>query len=331
VIDSVSVDLPRVTLQPEGCNLVHAVQRTRAVRSRARYLARWSDHRGWPGPWAHGAAMVTEASRDRPDCVGLHDVASRAPAATVMASDDDFVADASPRLGRVQPVESVTRQIAVVTGSGLQGVKAVRQGNGARAEAELLDAFAATVDDSARADVVETVEGLETQREKSASYGGAGALSPQLTSGHFVLPAEPVIETAVEAVARWFGRRPRTDGSAPVSPTSCGRAGPGCASGSGSTTSRAPTSSTHQATRTSARVVRAKCTDASVLMPRDMLHMRTVGAAEVTGADDRRGSIDVGTLADFRIVDHRARDRSGTLTRPTACGTSGRYASGESR
>jgi cytosine/adenosine deaminase-related metal-dependent hydrolase len=45
--------------------------------------------------------------------------------------------------------------------------------------------------------------------------------------------------------------------------------------------------------------------DAAVLMPRDVLRMHTLGAAEVLGVADRVGSLEVGKYADFVVVDHR--------------------------
>ena len=44
---------------------------------------------------------------------------------------------------------------------------------------------------------------------------------------------------------------------------------------------------------------RALHTDASVLMPADVLRMHTLGAAEVLGVQDRIGSLEVGKYADF--------------------------------
>jgi 5-methylthioadenosine/S-adenosylhomocysteine deaminase len=51
---------------------------------------------------------------------------------------------------------------------------------------------------------------------------------------------------------------------------------------------------------------RALHTDAGILMPRDVLRMHTLGAAEVLGVADRVGSLEVGKFADFVVVDHRA-------------------------
>ncbi|WP_214403822.1 amidohydrolase family protein [Pseudonocardia lacus] len=51
---------------------------------------------------------------------------------------------------------------------------------------------------------------------------------------------------------------------------------------------------------------RALHTDAAILMPRDVLRMHTLGSAEVLGAADRIGSLEVGKFADFVLVDHRA-------------------------
>lgn len=49
--------------------------------------------------------------------------------------------------------------------------------------------------------------------------------------------------------------------------------------------------------------VRARAEDATVLSPRDMVRMHTLGAAEVLGADKRIGSLETGKEADFLLLD----------------------------
>jgi cytosine/adenosine deaminase-related metal-dependent hydrolase len=54
--------------------------------------------------------------------------------------------------------------------------------------------------------------------------------------------------------------------------------------------------------------LRALHSDSTVLMPREMLRMHTLGSAEVLGLEDRLGSLEVGKQADFLVVDPRQPD-----------------------
>jgi len=258
-------------------------------------------------------------------------------------------ATASPRLGRVQPVEFVTRQFDAVADSGLRVVNAVRLDDEAGAEAEVLDVFATMVHESARrtpvdqylgtsvmgavqwassrrsaelevqvmeehgltnqAHFVETAEGLETQREKFAWYADAGALSPRFLFGHFVHPTDSMIETAVEAGCGmvWQATSNGRLGSGVADVVRLRRAGMRVGLGLDDQ-SCTDISDPWGNMRIGLYGARAMYTDASVLMPRDVLRMHTLGAAEVMGVDDRIGSLEVGKLADFLVVDHRAPD-----------------------
>jgi 5-methylthioadenosine/S-adenosylhomocysteine deaminase len=157
-----------------------------------------------------------------------------------------------------------------------------------------------------QAHFVETAEGLDVQREKFAWYSGAGALGPDLLLGHFVHPTD-------EMVARV------ADAGSPVvwQPTSNGRLGSGTADvvryrelgiplGVGLDDQSCTDISDPWANmRQGLYGQRALHHDAGVLSARDMLRLHTLGSAEVLGVGDRVGSLEVGKLADFVVVDHR--------------------------
>lgn len=158
-----------------------------------------------------------------------------------------------------------------------------------------------------QAHFVETAEGLDVQRAKFAWYEQAGALGPDLLLGHFVHPTDAMVERVAAA------------GSPVVwQPTSNGRLGSGFADvvryrragiqvGVGlddqsCTDISDPWANMRQGLYTQ----RALHQDAGVLSARDVLRLHTLGSAEVLGVADRVGSLEVGKLADFVLVDHRS-------------------------
>lgn len=172
----------------------------------------------------------------------------------------------------------------------------------ARLEVAVMDAHGVTN----QAHFVETAEALELQRERFDWYRDAGALRPEFLFGHFVHPTDAMVDAAAAA------------GCAMVwQPTSNGRLGSGLADvvrlraagmrvGMGLDDQACTDISDPFANmRTGLYAVRARHTDAAVLMPRDVLRMHTLGAAEVLGVADRVGSLEVGKQADFVVVDHR--------------------------
>lgn len=162
---------------------------------------------------------------------------------------------------------------------------------------------------SNQAHFVETAEGIDTQREKFAWYEAAGAFGPSFLFGHFVHPTDAMIETAAA-----------TGCGVVWQATSNGRLGSGFADvvrfqnagirvGMGlDDQSCTDISDPWGNMRIGLYTTRAMYTDASVMMPADVLRLHTLGSAEVLGVADRVGSLEVGKMADFVVVDHRAPD-----------------------
>jgi cytosine/adenosine deaminase-related metal-dependent hydrolase len=155
-----------------------------------------------------------------------------------------------------------------------------------------------------QAHFVETAAKLEAQRAKFNWYVKAQALGPTMLFGHFVHPTDEMIEAAAAA------------GCAVVwQPTSNGRLGSGVADvaryrergirvGMGlDDQSCTDMSDPFQNMRMGMYSLRARHSQASVMMPRDVLRMHTLGSAEVLGVADRIGSLEVGKFADFLVVD----------------------------
>jgi 5-methylthioadenosine/S-adenosylhomocysteine deaminase len=172
----------------------------------------------------------------------------------------------------------------------------------ARLEAAMMDAHGVTD----QAHFVETAEALERQRERFAWYADAGALRPEFLFGHFVHPTDAMIDAAAAAGCGMVWQ-----------PTSNGRLGSGFADvvrvraagmrvGMGlDDQSCTDISDPFANMRMGLYTTRALHHDAAVLMPRDVLRMHTLGAAEVLGVADRVGSLEVGKYADLLVVDHR--------------------------
>jgi cytosine/adenosine deaminase-related metal-dependent hydrolase len=155
-----------------------------------------------------------------------------------------------------------------------------------------------------QAHFVETAEHLAAQQAKFAWYERAGALGPGMLFGHFVHPTGPM----VDAVAR-------TGSGVVWQPTANGRLGSGIADIVGYRARGIPVgmglddqsctdiSDPFQNLRIGMYSQRAARLDASALLPREVLRMHTLGAAEILGVADRVGSLEVGKFADFLVVD----------------------------
>ncbi|GGF26261.1 amidohydrolase family protein [Subtercola lobariae] len=160
-----------------------------------------------------------------------------------------------------------------------------------------------------QAHFLETSEALDQQREKFRWYEEAGALRDGFLFGHFVHPDTSMAEKAASS------------GSGMVwQPTSNGRLGSGVADivryrdlgmpiGVGlDDQSCTDISDPFQNMRIGMYTQRAVHQNASVLMPRDMLRMHTLGSAEALGVADRVGSLEVGKFADFVVVNPSSPD-----------------------
>jgi cytosine/adenosine deaminase-related metal-dependent hydrolase len=160
-----------------------------------------------------------------------------------------------------------------------------------------------------QAHFLETSEALDQQREKFRWYEQAGALRPGFLFGHFVHPDSYMARVAAEKGAGMVWQ-----------PTSNGRLGSGVADipryrelgmpiGVGlDDQSCTDVSDPFQNMRIGAYTQRAVNQDASIVMPREMLRMHTLGSAEALGAHvaERVGSLEVGKFADLLVVDPTA-------------------------
>lgn len=243
-------------------------------------------------------------------------------------------------VGGIQPPQFVARQFDAVTDAGLRGMHAVRLDDELAPEAETLAVFAdlaaaapsfgasvfgavqwaagpSTAAIEARvmrdhgitdqAHLVETAEGLDVQRAKFAWYAEAGALGPDFLVGHFVHPTPEMVDLVVDAGCGMVWQ-----------PTSNGRLGSGVADvvalrdrglrvGIGlDDQSCTDISDPFANMRLGLYSQRALHHDAGILTPQDVLRMHTLGSAEVLGIAADVGSLEVGKLADFVVVDPRS-------------------------
>jgi 5-methylthioadenosine/S-adenosylhomocysteine deaminase len=158
-----------------------------------------------------------------------------------------------------------------------------------------------------QAHFVETAESLDVQRAKFAWYAAAGALGPDMLFGHFVHPTDDMVEQAAAAGCGmvWQATSNGRLGSGVADVVRFARAGMRVGMGLDDQ-SCTDISDPFANMRQGLYAMRALHHDAAVLMPRDVLHMHTLGAAEVLGVADRIGSLEPGKFADFVVVDHRS-------------------------
>ncbi|KGM13072.1 cytosine deaminase [Cellulomonas bogoriensis 69B4 = DSM 16987] len=160
-----------------------------------------------------------------------------------------------------------------------------------------------------QAHFVETAEGIELQRTKFDWYDRAGALGPGFWFGHFVHPTGPMVDRVAQTGAGVVWQA-----------TSNGRLGSGLADVIGYRKAGIPVamglddqsctdvSDPFQNMRMGLYAVRAAHRDAGVMTPADVLRLHTLESAAAIGAADRVGSLEVGKLADFVVVDPRRPD-----------------------
>ncbi|ALJ22193.1 amidohydrolase family protein [Microbacterium sp. No. 7] len=155
-----------------------------------------------------------------------------------------------------------------------------------------------------QAHFLESPEAIDVQQAKFALYRDAGALGLGLMFGHFIQTTPEIIAEAVAGGA-----------SMSWQPASNGRLASGVALvpemlemgmrvGVGlDDQACTDVSDPWQNMRMGIYMQRARTKDPLSMMPELMLRLHTLGGAEILGVDDRVGSLEVGKLADFVVVD----------------------------
>ena len=155
-----------------------------------------------------------------------------------------------------------------------------------------------------QAHFLESPEAVPLQQAKFALYRDAGALGPDMMFGHFIQTTDEIIEQAAAGGA-----------SMSWQPASNGRLASGIALvpemlakgmkvGIGlDDQACTDVSDPWQNMRTGLFMQRARTKDPLSMMPEQVLRLHTLGGAEILGVDDRVGSLEVGKLADFVVVD----------------------------
>lgn len=155
-----------------------------------------------------------------------------------------------------------------------------------------------------QAHFLESPEAIEHQQSKFALYRDAGALELGLMFGHFIQTTPEIIEQAVAGGA-----------SMSWQPASNGRLASGVALvpemlergmrvGVGlDDQACTDVSDPWQNMRMGIYMQRARTKDPLSMMPELMLRLHTLGSAQIMGVGDRVGSLEIGKLADFVVVD----------------------------
>ncbi len=157
--------------------------------------------------------------------------------------------------------------------------------------------------------LLETPFSIEEQQERFWWYEEVGALGPDLVFGHFLQTSDEIVKAAASA------------GCAMVwQPTSNARLGSGIADIPGylaagmrvgvglDDQSCTDISDPWQNMRMGIYLLRASRKDASLLPPREMLSLHTLGSARALSIDHDVGSLAVGKYADFLVVDPTSPD-----------------------
>jgi 5-methylthioadenosine/S-adenosylhomocysteine deaminase len=155
-----------------------------------------------------------------------------------------------------------------------------------------------------QAHFLETREAADLQRSKFALYRDAGAVGPGMIFGHFIQTTPEIIGAVAEAGAGMSWQ-----------PASNGRLASGVAEvpamlAVGMTVGMGlddqactDVADPWQNMRMGMALVRAQSGRPLDMMPESVLRLHTLGGAELLGVDDRVGSLEVGKLADFVVVD----------------------------
>jgi len=156
---------------------------------------------------------------------------------------------------------------------------------------------------------LESPKAVPEQQAKFAWYDEAGALGPDMIFGHFIHTNEDILQRVVETGSKMSWQ-----------PTSNGRLADGIADVVAYRELGIPVavglddqsctdiSDPFQNLRIGLYTMRALHERADVLSVYDMLHLHTLGSAEVLGIDEDVGSLEVGKYADFLLVDLRDPD-----------------------
>ncbi|MFT4136843.1 amidohydrolase family protein [Microbacterium sp.] len=160
-----------------------------------------------------------------------------------------------------------------------------------------------------QAHFLESPEAIDVQQAKFALYRDAGALGLGLMFGHFIQTTPEIIAEAVAGGA-----------SMSWQPASNGRLASGVALvpemlamgmrvGVGlDDQACTDVADPWQNMRMGIYMQRARTKDPLSMMPERMLRLHTLGGAEILGVADQVGSLEVGKLADFVVVDPRSPD-----------------------
>ncbi|TIC82023.1 cytosine deaminase [Nocardioides sp. GY 10127] len=155
-----------------------------------------------------------------------------------------------------------------------------------------------------QAHFLETREAVEHQRSKFSLYADAGALGPGMIFGHFIQTTPEIIAAAAESGSGMSWQ-----------PSSNGRLASGTAKvpqmlEAGMTVGMGlddqactDVSDPWQNMRVGMFSVRAETGRPLDMMPETVLRLHTLGGAQLLGVADRVGSLEVGKLADFVVVD----------------------------
>jgi len=155
-----------------------------------------------------------------------------------------------------------------------------------------------------QAHFLETREATDLQQSKFALYRDAGAVGPGMIFGHFIQTTPEIIGAVAEAGAGMSWQ-----------PASNGRLASGVADvpamlAAGMTVGMGlddqactDVSDPWQNMRMGMALVRSQTGRPLDMMPETVLRLHTLGGAELLGVADRVGSLEVGKLADFVVVD----------------------------
>jgi len=156
---------------------------------------------------------------------------------------------------------------------------------------------------------LESPNAVPEQQEKFAWYDEAGVLGPNMIFGHFIHTNDEILARVVETGARMSWQ-----------PTSNGRLADGIAdvvryqelgipvAVGLDDQSCTDVSDPYQNMRIGLYTMRALHESAQVMSVSDILHLHTLGSAQVLQIDDEVGSLEVGKYADFLVVDLRNPD-----------------------